>query len=51
MDRQLPGQSNCTPFISIQEGYGNNNKITMSFDTQDILDTKIDKLTSMMSKI
>ena len=34
----------------MQEGYSNN-KRTVSFDTQDILDNKIEKLTSMMSKL
>ena len=38
------------PFMSIQEGYGNN-KRTVSFDTQNMLHNKIDKLTSMMSKL
>ena len=34
--------------MSIKDGY-NSNKVT--FDTQDSLDDKIDKLTSMMSKL
>ena len=37
--------------MSIQEGYGSNNKRSVSLDTQDMLDNKIDKLTSMMSKL
>ena len=36
--------------MHIWEGY-NRNKMTVSFDTQDRLDDKIDKLTSMMSKL
>ena len=36
--------------MSIQEGY-NNNKRSVSFDTQDMSDIKIDKLTSMISKL
>ena len=50
IDMQLSGQSTFIPFMSIQEGYGNN-KRTMSFEIQDMLDNKIDKLTSMMSKL
>ena len=49
IDSQLAGQSTSTPFMNIQEGSGNNKKI-VSFDMQDMLDNKIDKLTSMMSK-
>ena len=41
MDRQLAGQSTYTPVMSIQEGYGNN-KMTMSYDIQNMLDNKID---------
>ena len=48
IDRQLAGQSSLTPFMSIKDGY-NIKKVT--FDMQDSLDDKIDKLTSMMSKL
>ena len=43
------GQS-YTPFKNIQEGYNSNKKV-VSFNTQDRLDDKIDKLTSMISKL
>ena len=36
--------------MSVQEGYGNN-KRTVSFDTKDILDNNINKLTSKMNKL
>ena len=51
IDRQLAGQSTTTPFMCIQEGYSSNNEKTVAFDTQDVLDNKIDKLSSMMSKL
>ena len=47
--RQLAGQLSSTPFMNIWGGY-NSNKKTVSFDTQDRLDDKIDKLASLMSK-
>ena len=50
LDRQLEDQSSSTPFMNIWEGY-NSNKKAISFDTQDRLHDKIDKLTSMMSKL
>ena len=50
IDRKLAGQSTATPFMSMQEG-SSNNKRTISFDTQDMLDNKIDKLTFIMSKL
>ena len=50
LDRQLVGQSSSTPFMSTWEGY-NNKKTTVSFDTQDMPDEKIDKPTSMMSMV
>ena len=50
VDRQLAVQSTTTPYMSIQEVYGNN-KRTVSFDTQYMIDNKVDKLTSMMSKL
>ena len=37
--------------MSIQEGVANNNNSNVSCDTQDMLDNKIDKLISMMSKL
>ena len=43
-------QSSSISFINIWEG-NNSNKETILFDTQDILDNKIDKFTSMMSKL
>ena len=48
VDRQLAGQLSLTPFMSIKDGY-NSKKVT--FDTQNSLDDKIDKLTSLMSKL
>ena len=48
IDRQLAGQSSLTPLMSTKDGY-NSKKVT--FDMQDRLDDKIDKLTSMMSKL
>ena len=48
IDRQLAGQSSSTPFMSIKDSY-NNKKVT--FDTQDGLEDKIDRLTVMMSKL
>ena len=42
IDRQLAGQSSSTPFMSINDSY-NNKKVT--FDTQDGLEEKIDRLT------
>ena len=46
---QLVGQSPLTPLMNIRDGY--NNKKVVTFDTQDRLDNKIDKLTSMMSNL
>ena len=48
IDRQLKGQSSSTPFMNIKDGY-NSKKAT--FDMEDRLDDKIDKLTLMMSKL
>ena len=47
MDRQLEGQSSSTPFMSIKDSH--NKKVT--FDTQDELEDKIDRLTVMMSQL
>ena len=46
IDRQLAGQSSSTQFMSMKDSY-NNKKVT--FDTQDGLQEKIDRLTVMMS--
>ena len=48
IDRQLAGPTSSKPFINIKDGYINK-KIT--FDTQAGLEEKIDRLTSMMSKL
>ena len=48
IDRQLAGQSSSTPFMNIKDGY-NSKKVT--FDMQDRLDDKIDKLTLILSKL
>ena len=48
IDRQLAGQSLSTPFMHIKNSY-NNKKVT--FDTQDGLEDKIDRLTVMVSKL
>ena len=50
IDRQLVVQSSSTPFMYMWEGY-NSNKEIVSFNTQDWLDDKIDKLTSIMSTL
>ena len=47
IDRQLAGQTSWMPFMNIKDGYISK-KIT--FDKQDGLDEKIDRLMSMMSK-
>ena len=46
--RQLAGQSTSMSFMKIRDGYHNK---AVTFDIQDRLDDKIDKLTSMMSKL
>ena len=48
VDKQLTGQSFSSLFMSIKDGY-NGKKVT--FGTHDSLDYKIDKHTSMMSKL
>ena len=48
IDRQLAGQSSTTPFMSITDIY-NNKKVT--FDMQNGLEDKIERLTVMMSKL
>ena len=47
IDRQLARQSSSIPFMSIKDNY--NKKVT--FDTQDGLQDKIDKLRVMMNKL
>ena len=49
LDRQLAGQSSSTPFMNVRDGY--NSKKVVKFDMQDRLDDKIDKVTSMISKL
>ena len=44
----MAGQSSSTPFMNIKDWYISK-KVT--FDTQDSLDGKIDRLTSMMRKL
>ena len=48
IDRQLAGQSSSTPFMNIRDGYVRK-KVT--FDTQDGLEEKVDRLMSMLSKL
>ena len=48
IDRQLAGQSSSTPFMSGKDSY-NNEKVT--FDVEDGLEGKIDRLTVMMSQL
>ena len=47
IDRQLAGQSSTTPFMSVKEIYSK----WVTFDTQDRLEGKIDKLKAMMDKL
>ena len=49
IDIQLVGQSPSTSFMNIQDGYNSSKKV-VTFDMQDRLDDKLDKITSMMSK-
>ena len=50
IDRQLAGQSPSTPFMNIRDGYISSKKV-VKFDMKDWLDDKLDKITSMMSKL
>ena len=50
IDNQLMGQSSSTPFMNIGDGYNSSKKV-VTFETQDRLDDKLDKITSMMSKL
>ena len=47
INTQLAGQSSSTPCMGIKECYSKN----VSFDTQDGLEDKIDRLTVMMGKL
>ena len=47
IDGQLAGQSSSTPFMSVRDSY--NKRVT--FNTQDRLEDKIDKLTAMIDKL
>ena len=47
IDRQLAGQSSTIPFMNIKDKY--NNKVT--FNMQDGLEDKMDRLTVMMSQL
>ena len=47
IDKQLAGQSSSTPFMSIRESQGKK----VSFNMQDDLEQKIDKLMVMMGKL
>ena len=47
IDRQLAGQSSYTPFMSVNDSYNKR----VSFNTQDGLEDKIDKLIAMMGKL
>ena len=48
IDRQLAENTSLMPFMNIKDGYNSKN---FTFDIQDSLDEKIDRLTSMMSKL
>ena len=48
IDKQLESQSSSMPFMNIKDGYISK-KVT--FDTQDGLEEKIDRLSSMMDKL
>ena len=50
IDRHLVGLSSSTLFLNIQDGYNISKKI-IKFETQDRLDDKLDKITSIMSKL
>ena len=47
IDKQLAGQSSSTPFMSMRDSQGKK----VSFNTQDDLEQKIDKLMVMMGKL
>ena len=47
IDKQLPGQSSSTPFTNMRDSQGKK----VSFNMQDDLEQKIDKLMVMMDKL
>ena len=47
IDKQLAGQSSSTPFMSMRDSQGKK----VSFNTQDNLEQKLDKLTVIMGKL
>ena len=47
IDKQLAGQSSSTPFMSMRDSQGRK----VSFNTQDDLEQKIDKVMVMMGKL
>ena len=49
IDTQSAGQSTMTPVMNVRDRY--HSKKAVIFDTQDRLDDKTDKLTSMISKL
>ena len=50
IDRQLAGQSaSTTPFMSIKDSFSNSKRVT--FNLCDSLEEKIDRLTTMTSKL
>ena len=52
IDRQFSGQSSTmTPIMKVSESHNSTNKKLVTFNTQDRLDDKIDKLTSMVCKL
>ena len=50
IDKQLAGKSTSTPFMSFKDSTGCNQK-AVSFDNHNILNTKLYKLTAMMTKL
>ena len=47
LDKQLTGQTSTSPFLSVRDGTDRR----VSFNTEDELGDKIDRLTAMMSKL
>ena len=50
IDRQLASQFISTPFMNINDNIGCNNR-NVSFDNHNVLDTKVDKPTALMSEL
>ena len=48
-DKQLAGKSSSTQFMSMKDSYTNNKKVT--FDMQNGIEEKINRLTMMISKL